>query len=55
MGTGVIEGAGLLAAGGGVGVLLFLAASWALGVEEIRVLRDLLLRRLRAVPEARVV
>jgi len=55
VGTGIFEGAVLLAAGGGVGVALFLAASWALGVEEIRALRDLLLRRIAGAPPARAV
>ncbi|MBI3975813.1 MAG: hypothetical protein HY334_05420, partial [Armatimonadetes bacterium] len=46
LGGEAVDTALLLTGAGSLGVAIFLAAAWLLGVEEVRAVRDLLLRRL---------
>jgi len=49
LGGGFLETMGLLGAAGGLGAATFLGIAWWLRVDEVRALRDLVLRRLPAV------
>jgi hypothetical protein len=48
LGSGAASTALLLLLSGGVGLVIYVAVSWVLGVEEVRAVRDLLWHRVPA-------